>query len=286
MITADLQAELKTLGLYKGPLDDRYGPVTDRAVEALLLNQRVPSYDHWGDARQKVAAMQALARMRGIEVGDVDGLMGPQTRHAFEVYDARKANGWKPAPEVEDFRGASDETTPAVTPSHPLPAPVMPGAPRVKSPRQSRVEEFYGAPGDSRQQTTLKLPFAMRIAWDMDKTVRSFSCHTKVREALEYVWVSTLNHYGLDELRRLRLDLYGGCLNVRKMRGGSSWSMHSWGIAEDVDPDRNQLKFKRAQATLDNPEYDPFWSIVYATGAIGLGRERDYDWMHFQYAVL
>lgn len=279
-----LQTELQARGLYKFALDNDYGAKTDAAVEAYLLNQRVKGFEAWGDARQTIAAQQAVARERGIEVGDVDGRVGTMTRHAFEVYDARAKNGWKPVPEIENFRGATDETTPAVAPSHPLPAAPTSGVPRVNSPKQSGVPGFYGDVGT--HQTTLTLPFPMRIAWETDSFVKKFSCHEKVREAMEYIWKQTLDHYGVDEIKRLRLDLYGGCLNVRKMRGGSSWSMHSWGIAEDVDPDHNQLKFKRAQATLDDPIYDHFWSLVYAVGAIGLGRERDYDWMHFQFARL
>ena len=70
------------------------------------------------------------------------------------------------------------------------------------------------------------------------------------------------------------------------MRGGSSWSMHSWGIAVDIDPDRNQLNMNRKEATLAKPVYDKFWQFVYDEGAISLGIERDYDWMHFQFARL
>ena len=96
----------------------------------------------------------------------------------------------------------------------------------------------------------------------------------------------TLEHYGLPEIQRLRLDMFGGLLNVRRMRGGTSWSMHAYGIAWDVDPARNALRMGRDQATLDAPEYDAFWSFVYDEGAISLGRERNYDWMHFQFARL
>lgn len=283
MDLVDVQTELKSRALYTGNADGKFGILTDTAVEALLLNKRVDNFDTWGNERQLIAAKQALIGDRGIEIGKVDGLMGPQTRHAIEVYDARKKVGWKPVPEVEEWRGTSDEATPQVAPSHTLPG-VPAGAPRVNSPKQSQVPAFYGPVGSN--QVKLTLPFPMRLAWDTSSAVRSFSCHAKVREALEYVWAQTLAHYGLDEIKRLRLDLFGGCLNVRKMRGGTSWSMHSWGIAWDIDPDNNALKMTRAQATLDAPAYDHYWALVYATGAISLGRERDYDWMHAQYAKL
>ena len=146
------------------------------------------------------------------------------------------------------------------------------------------MQEFFEAPGSN--QTSLELPFRMRIAWDPAKTVTKVSCHTKVRAHLERIWVRTLEHYGLPEIQRLRLDMFGGCLNVRQMRGGTKWSMHAYGIAWDVDPARNALKMGRDQATLDAPEYDAFWGFVYDEGAISLGRERNFDWMHFQFARL
>lgn len=101
------------------------------------------------------------------------------------------------------------------------------------------------------------------------------------------IFEQTLAHCGIDEIRRLRLDMFSGLLNVRLMRGSTStWSIHSWGCAFDMDPERNQLNFHRAQATLDDPPYAKFWEFVYSEGAIGLGPERDCDWMHFQFARL
>ena len=82
------------------------------------------------------------------------------------------------------------------------------------------MQEFFGPPGSN--QTSLELPFRMRIAWDPAKTVTKVSCHTKVRAHLERIWVRTLEHYGLPEIQRLRLDMFGGCLNVRQMRGGTN----------------------------------------------------------------
>ena len=118
------------------------------------------------------------------------------------------------------------------------------------------------------------------------KTVKKMTCHEKVKDSLERIFKNTLSHYGIESIRKLHLDRFGGCLNVRKMRGGSSWSMHSWGIAVDLDPDRNRLRWKSDKAVFARKEYAPFWKIVQAEGWTSLGKARNYDWMHFQAAGL
>ena len=54
--------------------------------------------------------------------------------------------------------------------------------------------------------------------------------------------------------------------------------------AIDMDPERNTLYMSAPEAVFSGPEYDAFWSIVEKEGAFSLGRERNYDWMHFQFA--
>lgn len=282
----DVQSRLSAAHLYSGAIDGDLGALTRDAVQAFLLQQGVRNFESWPDARRLVAAQQLVCRGLGIETGTIDGRLGTQTRYAFAVFDARKANDGKAVPNLEAWR--NDATAPQAAPSRPLPritsSHVNAPATTPIWPKQSAMESFYGPKGGG--QVTLVVPYSMRIAWDTDSRISRFSCHAKVRESLERIIIRTLDHYGIDEIRRLNLDLFGGCLNVRKMRGGTAWSIHSWGCAVDIDPDHNQLKFKRAQATLDNPPFDPFWSFVYDEGAIGLGRERDYDWMHFQFARL
>ena len=38
----------------------------------------------------------------------------------------------------------------------------------------------------------------------------------------------TLDHYGMEKVRELGLDLYGGCFNNRSIIGGKATSMHAW----------------------------------------------------------
>jgi hypothetical protein len=58
------------------------------------------------------------------------------------------------------------------------------------------------------------LPYPHRLSWKTSKVINSFSCHEQVHDSLQRVLNRVLDSYGLDEIRRLRLDLWGGCLNV------------------------------------------------------------------------
>jgi hypothetical protein len=62
--------------------------------------------------------------------------------------------------------------------------------------------------------------------------------------------------------------------------------MHSWGIAIDFDPMRNQLKWGRDKARLAKPDAKKFWQAWERQGWVSLGRRKNYDWMHVQAAEL
>lgn len=130
----------------------------------------------------------------------------------------------------------------------------------------------------------LNLPYPMVLAWDTDSTVTSIRCHKLVAEQLRKIFEDILATYGLPKIKELGIDLYGGCFNYRKMRGGSDWSRHSWGVAIDLDPARNQLHETSATARFARPEYKPMIDIFYKHGFVSLGREKNYDWMHFEVA--
>lgn len=233
----------------------------------------------------KVIELQTALNAAGVGPLKVDGIMGPATKYAVTTFQKRA----KLTPDGvagPKTLAALGITAPVDRDEEPEKAPKATKA-QKDWPRQMDVTEFYGTPGNPACTAgSVALPVAMRIAWNLNQSIRAFPCHAKVADAMTTIFAETVKHYGEAKWRDLGLDLFGGCYNLRKMRGGNSFSMHSWGIAVDIDPARNQLNWGRDRAQLAKPEYEPFWKIVEGQGALSLGRARNFDWMHFQFARL
>lgn len=203
-----------------------------------------------------IRALQTMLKEAGYDPGPIDGAWGGRTAAALARW--------------QDARAASE----------PVRAP-------SRWPSQATMTAFYGSPGSAACTAgRARLPFAFPLAWDLDQRIMSFACHAKCADAFTAIFAQAAAHYGEAEFRRLRLDRFGGCYNYRPVRGGTAMSTHAWGAAVDLDPERNQLRWGRDKSALAGPEYDAFWRIVEAQGAVSLGRARNYDWMHFQFATL
>lgn len=152
--------------------------------------------------------------------------------------------------------------------------------------RKATTQEIIKKLGQPKQSTSnlvrLKLPYPMRLAWDTKTIIRSILVHPVIKGPLENVLRSVAADYTPQQIEELGLNLFGGCYNYRKMRGGDDWSTHSWAIAVDFDPERNQLKWGAKQAMIDNPEYECFRNAMRANGFVSLGELSNYDWMHFE----
>jgi len=243
-----------------------------------------------GSKGANVRKWQAFLMMNGYQIDLADGNFGSSTDKATREF--QKKNNLK----VDGVVGIKTWKF--------LPKNFIPILPALKVNKNMQKEEakilrvtndwpkqnyatmtaFYGGPGEN--QTQLSLPYAMVLAWDTGTAVKKITCNKKCQESLYNIFEKTLKVYGIEDIKKLKLNLFGGCLNVRKMRGGSSWSIHSWGAAIDLDPNNNQLKWGKDRATFAKKEYLDFWKIVENEGWISLGRAKNYDWMHFQAAKL
>ncbi len=150
----------------------------------------------------------------------------------------------------------------------------------------TQIIQNYGQPGDVSNFTVIQLPYPMRIAWDPKVTVNKMQCHKLAAEPFKAVFSDLLAHYGLPELQRLEIDLFGGCVNVRLQRGSKSkWSRHAWGIAIDLSPAKNGLKTKWPQSQFAKPEYAEMHRIFEKNGFINYGKVRGFDSMHWELSV-
>lgn len=269
----NLQKHLTSKGFYKGPIDNDYGPKTKAAVFDFLESRKGKltfNYKLANDKRRIIATWQLLCLEAGVyEIGAIDGLRGPSTDYAIEILEYITIHGKRP----ENWRDKEEiEPQLSVYPSN------------SPWPLQKDVEKFYGPVGSN--QAMLEVPYKHRLAWDLGKAVNRFSIHEKCHDSAFRVLNRVLSHYGPKAISDLRLDLWGGCLNVRPMRGGSRPSMHSYGIAIDYDPERNQLKWGKDRASFARPEYNVWWKLWEEEGWVSLGRARNFDWMHVQAARL
>ncbi len=141
----------------------------------------------------------------------------------------------------------------------------------------------FGCAGCETDLVSLVPPYPLKYE---GKAVRSIRVHKLIAPHVETALREVLEHYGQEEITRLGLDVYGGSYNYRPTATGKALSMHAWGIALDFAPQTNALRMSAPAATLSRPECTVWWQIWERHGAVSLGRERDYDWMHIQFARL
>ena len=233
--------------------------------------------------------LQSRLTAHGFPCGVIDGIIGPITIAAlksFEKANGLPVNGTADPVVVKALRASASYVSPkdmTAIPDRDAEGAFDPLQMQVW-PRQSGVPEFYGAVGTN--QTTIEIPYDMVLAWSTGTRVKRMTLHKKVAASAERVLNVVPDLYSAKERKDLGLDLFAGSLNVRHMRGGSFYSMHSWGIAIDFDSKRNQLTWGEPKARLSHEDAVPFWQAWEAEGWLSLGRARNYDWMPVQAARL
>lgn len=231
--------------------------------------------------------LQSRLTAHGFAVGGIDGIIGKTTIAGIKAFQRKKGlvvTGTANQLTVEALRTSSSVIKSTIDVDRDTDNAPESNRGSTVFPRQRAVTAFYGNVGTN--QTRIIPPWKMRLAWDKRRYIQRMTLHEKCAESALRAMTRVYAHYGDKGIKHLGLDLFGGSLNVRKMRGGSRYSMHSWGIAIDFDPTRNGLRVKRPKARLSHDDVIPFWEAWEAEGWISLGRERNFDWMHVQAARL
>lgn len=242
----NIQGILAKAGFYDGKIDGDFGAGSEGALLKAMAVRTRP--------RAVVQAVQQALKDDGYYDGLIDGGFGDRSRGALE------------AAKTAALSAASTRPRGRLT--------------------TAQIVKKYGTPNnDGTYLTTITLPFPLRISWDLDETVKTMRVHRLAATAFTNVFNDLLAHYGLARIQELGIDLFGGCFNFRKMRGGNEWSRHSWGIAIDLDPARNTLKATSKTARFARPEYRPMIEIFAKHGFISYGVLFNFDWMHFELAV-
>jgi hypothetical protein len=243
------------------------------ASPTLRLNSRAPS----------VRDLQTLLNAAGASPQlKADGHFGALTDAAVRQFQGRmglKVDGVAGPQTWATLRGAR----PTVAPT-PAPAVPVTGAVRFAAVTRAQAPQVFGAAGNARAEAgRCYLPFRHVLAWNLSETITQFRCHELIAPTMTWVFAEAAKHYGEAEYRRLRLDRWAGCFNPRRVRGGTAWSIHAYGVAVDTDSERNGLHTPTANSPLARPEYAPFWAIVEASGGLSFGKKYGRDWMHWSY---
>ena len=274
---ADLQALLAEANYYRGAIDGLTGPLTRRGVEIVEQNARqaglawASAAPDWPWDRRYSAAAQTILNALGFEAGVVDGWFGHNSNEARIAWASARAG------------------TSAAVPRQASPSAVSGKLAKVDLPRQRECAAFYGEPGTAAieaRMTYARLPFEMRIDWNLRQRTARLRVHEKCAPSLVLALTAAFAEYGEDRFRELGLDRYAGGFNPRRMRGGSSWSMHAYGCAIDIYAAPNALRMRCPEALFCGPEYRPFLDIMEDHGWLPAIRLWGGDAMHFQQARL
>ena len=142
---------------------------------------------------------------------------------------------------------------------------------------------IFGKAGDESKLVNVKPAYPLYFEGKKVSTVR---VHELIARHVEAAFKEIAEAYTPERIHVLGLDDYSGSFNHRVTASGKSLSMHSWGIALDFAAGKNAYHQTRKTASLAKPECKKWWDIWESHGAVSLGRECDYDWMHLQFARL
>lgn len=93
---------------------------------------------------------------------------------------------------------------------------------------------------ESRALTTINTPFHFHLAWDKETVIRKIRVHKVAAQSLANA-IQDLSLRGKDWLDLWGVNVFGGCYGFRVNENGRGLSLHSYGLAIDLSPERNPL---------------------------------------------
>ncbi len=218
--------------------------------------------------------VQRTAQAKGFYTGEIDEWGGPATQTAFR---AMLGLDRVPAPPIL------------------VPEPDLSGMPKpaalykLPSEAPSELNAFYGVASGSpdyldwfsfpHESTRLYTRTGTLLVDRVGDDRVDHKCHKflvgRLQAALAEIYVTL----GRVEFERQGWHIYGGCHDYRKKRGGSSLSIHSWGIGIDINPNEN------AYASTKTTFSDVAINIMEKWGFLSGFRAWGKDAMHFQAAI-
>lgn len=115
------------------------------------------------------------------------------------------------------------------------------------------------------------------VVWDVPTELeigfipKKIYCNSLMVQPLSVAFANLINRGFVNELKT-----WDGCWNIRKMRGGTNYSLHSWAIAVDVNAAENGLNVK--------PKLSPGFVKCFTDAGFEWGGHwiSPIDGMHFQ----
>ncbi|MDD5291089.1 MAG: M15 family metallopeptidase [Patescibacteria group bacterium] len=212
--------------------------------------------------------------------GSVDGIFGPRTQRAIICF--QRDNNL-------DIDGVVGDETWKKLFNEPFPQPLAIETP----PSQEKCFQIFGdfrIPG-WKEQSLVKCDLSefkeelkdVFFDWmtENDKAFIhnnwfGFMTHKSVASKFQEAFRNVISR-GLHK----QIKTFGGCFNPRQIRGGQSWSTHSWGIAIDINPKWNRFGQKNFEMSENLARC--FEDIGFVWGGRWTGFP---DAMHFQYATV
>lgn len=234
-----------------------------------------------GMQNENIRELQRRLTEMGFDVGPVDGVFGPRTERAVMAFQKDKGLAIDGLVGNETWGALFDESLPLAIEALDGPPPYSQCFDIFGDFRVAGWQEQNLVRCDlSSYQDALKHLYYGWLSRDDKALVHrnwfGFVCHRLVVPQFQAAFGKVVDR-GLHGTLRT----FDGCFNPRQIRGGDSWSTHSWGIAIDIDAPWNrfgQTLFEMSQEVAQCFEEEGFiWG--------GRWQHRP-DAMHFQYCTL